>query len=448
MTITNNYDYTGSILCVLQKRKMATLHLLKESIPTITKRGVVEQELQTCLDDLVTNGKIFVRKYNDSKGRPTVMYYLDPAIGRKFCNANRTVNSNDNNGDDCNATINNCDGKKDGDVVKEEPKTIAQPQQQIEKACYIALTEIVLSDDFRCRVQEDEDTVDDYTEVLTDYKEASDRGKSSQYPFPPAWVWYDEDGQVYLLAGFHRYKATEKAKFRKLLVKEFKGTREEAILFAMRDNRKHGKRLSSGDLKYCIEKALRLFPTRTPGVIAKDLGCHRSYAYKIEKELSTSRQLTEVEEREGADGKKRSVKRKGKKTTVVPPSEPANKSAVAPLEETDNKPKSDPPNDKREATSEPVKPIPLDASENNEPFKFDIPSPVAPVEDIAPSSPELERKTNSIINYIRSTLSDWGKEPDDCRYILHRIKEYIKCITDLEAEADKTTPSNGEPDSA
>ena len=334
-----------------------------------------------------------------------------------------------------------------------------QKKEKIEwKSCgkigYIALTEIVVSDDFRCRESgEDDDTVERYTEVFKGYlKQAKEDDKllkrganvdNLEYPFPPAWVWRAGD-KVYLIAGFHRYKAAEKSRVEKLLIKEFKGTKEEAILFAMKDNRSHGLRLSYGDLKYCVEKALRLLPDKTPGAIAKEIGCHRSYAYKIEKELSTCRQLTEVEKREGADGKVRSVRRKAKKSTIAPPSKPSKKPfvaqpTIAPPEVSDSIPKPDAPNDKREATSEPPKPIPQDDPESDAPFEFDTPPPVVQVEAYKPAS-KLEVRMNGAITFLRDIASLW-LEQDDRRYIVHRLKEYI---TELEADRNNTTPSNSE----
>ena len=457
-TTSNNNIYTQRILSILKEKKTVILFRLKELIKELKGDSNGDANLQACLDDLVASKKIFTSTNRKMNGQLVKVYHINPP---KNCNASNVSeivsNRNADNADDHNDKSSDCDfisltnSSNDDSSDQEEPvvpEAATTPQQQTSKAWYIALTDIIVSDNFRCRVQEDEGTVDDYTEVLTGYREARERDESLQYPFPPAWIWY-EDGQAYLLAGFHRYKAAIKAKYKKLLVKEFKGSREEAILFGIKDNLKNALRMNYGDWKHCIGKALILFRDKTPGAIAKEIGCHRSYAYRIEKELSTSRQLPKVEERVGADNKKRPVRRNAKKSNVAPPSEPAKKPAVAPPtgalpEAPDSIPKSELPDDKREATTKPPKPTLQDAPDNNAPFE--PPTPATPVENIEPSSPELERKTNSIINYIRSTLSEWGKERDDRRYILHRIKEYIKDIR--EEEADKTTPSNGETDSA
>jgi len=179
----------------------------------------------------------------------------------------------------------------------------ALSQQQAAGSLLIALSEVHPSEDFRSREQEDEDTIEKYTGRFTKYEKAKERGKSPKYPFPAVWIWWDGE-QYLLIAGFHRFIAAGRAEVDKILVKVFRGSKEEAVWFAMKDNRKNGLQLSYGDMKYCVKKALLLFDgTKTAGAIAKELGCHRSYAYRIRKELSTCRQLPDEAERLGADDK-------------------------------------------------------------------------------------------------------------------------------------------------
>ena len=177
----------------------------------------------------------------------------------------------------------------------------------------IELSKIVKSDDFRCREVEDTETIEGYTEVFTEYKDAKDNGNSPEYPFPPIWVMKDQECYV-LVTGYHRFESAVKAGMKEIQARQFQGTKEEAILFAMKDNKTNGLRLKYGDWKYCIAKALRMFPHKTAGAIAKELGCHRSYVYRIEKELSTNRQLPKVDKKKGADGKTRKTNKESKIT--------------------------------------------------------------------------------------------------------------------------------------
>jgi hypothetical protein len=87
-------------------------------------------------------------------------------------------------------------------------------------------------------------------------------------------------------------------------------TKEEAIWFALTDNRRNGLRLNSRDLKLCITKAIKMFPDKTAAVIAKEIGCSRSYAYEIENQLSASGQLERPKKRTGVDGRKRTTTKK------------------------------------------------------------------------------------------------------------------------------------------
>jgi len=267
---------------------------------------------------------------------------------------------------------------------------------------YIALTDVLVDDAFRCREQEDADAIEAYAEVFIKHIKAvkhSEKVRCEQlrsidhleYPFPPAWVW-QEDGLYYLIAGHHRYQAATKAGLDRIKVKEFHGTKDEALLFAMKDNLKNAVRMSYGDWKYCISKALRLFPDKTPGAVAKELGCHRSYAYKIEKELSTSRQLPSVEERVGADGRKRSVKRKVKQPAVAPMDDitVSDQQAIENLET---------------------------MVEQNDP---------APQEDsIELPSPELIEKMDRMESYCRKMIRGCC-QMNDRSYIIRRVGELLK----------------------
>jgi hypothetical protein len=176
-----------------------------------------------------------------------------------------------------------------------------------------------------------------------------ERGENPEYPFPPVSVWSDYGingiariADVYTLnAGFHRYKAAKKAGIDRILVSVFVGTEDEAVWFAMQDNRKNGLRLKYGDLKYIIKKALKRFPNKTAGAIAKEMGFSRTYAYQIEAELSASGQLTRPEKRKGADGRVRSTKRKNKQSPPAPQSKATTKPAPAPIVQPANEPVSD-----------------------------------------------------------------------------------------------------------
>ena len=207
--------------------------------------------------------------------------------------------------------------------AKIHSNSMTEMPKQADKATFVELSKIPLTDTFRCREQEDCKTVDEYAAVFKDYKKAAKNKEKPKYPFPPIWIWKDKEQQYHIVAGFHRYRAAEKAKITKILAKVFTGTKAEAMLFAIKDNRTHGLKMKYGDLKYAISKALGLSEGKTAGAIAKELGYTRSYVYRIEKELSTCGQLTDQGAKQGADGKVRKTTRKAKPKAMLDEESPA-----------------------------------------------------------------------------------------------------------------------------
>jgi hypothetical protein len=179
---------------------------------------------------------------------------------------------------------------------------------------FMKLSDITQDDVFRSRVRDDEDTIERYAEKFARYKTAKENGEDPKYPFPAVWVW-KHDTTHKKVTGTHRIAGAQLAGLDEILVEEFTGTEDEAIWLAMLDNDENGLQSSYGDLKYCVEKALKRFTDLTAGAIAVKLGCHRSYVHRIESELSTSGQLPDTgkKKRRGANGKEYPVKPKNKK---------------------------------------------------------------------------------------------------------------------------------------
>jgi hypothetical protein len=186
--------------------------------------------------------------------------------------------------------------------------------------------------------------------------------------------------------------------------------------------------MNYGDWKYSIGKVLRLFPGKTAGAIAKELGCSRTYAYKIQKELSTSGQLPGVEKRRGADGKERSVKRNVKQPLI-----PAVKDFGSDPASVQQTPAI------RETTLKQHLPATHDTPKI-EPFDFDTPSPVAARKNIEPSSSDLEREMNKMIYSLKKQISHYGQA--DRPYVLHRLKECLEIIEEEWEEAEQREPQN------
>ena len=156
-----------------------------------------------------------------------------------------------------------------------------------------------------------EETIETYKDVFEQFTEKKERGKNPNYPFPVVMVRYDGTKYI-LITGHHRFHAAHRAGLTEILVQEFMGTEDEAVWLAIRDNRKHGLRLNRHDIKYCVVKALKRFPDKTAGAIARELGCSRSHANEVRLQLSACGQLPAAKKRIGANGKTYPVKPKAK----------------------------------------------------------------------------------------------------------------------------------------
>ena len=84
-----------------------------------------------------------------------------------------------------------------------------------------------------------------------------------------------------------------------------KGTRQDALWFALGANRTNGKRLERGDVRKAVEVALREWPNKVLSEIAKQVGCTHRYVKTVQDELCTSTKLTLPATRTGKDGKDR-----------------------------------------------------------------------------------------------------------------------------------------------
>ncbi len=103
--------------------------------------------------------------------------------------------------------------------------------------CMLPLKEIRLNGGTQMRDAISQDTVQDYAEVLDE--------------LPPVVV-FDDGKQCWLADGFHRVKAAQFARRETIQCEVHKGTRREAVLYAVGANASHGLRRSNGDKRKAI----------------------------------------------------------------------------------------------------------------------------------------------------------------------------------------------------
>jgi hypothetical protein len=96
------------------------------------------------------------------------------------------------------------------------------------------------------------------------------------------------DGQFYLIGGFHRYDSYTLAGFLKAPVTIFKGTFEEAMLHAARENQEHlGQPRSRDDKRHAVKMVLEVEPKMSARDIALIVGVSHTFVSEIRRELTS-----------------------------------------------------------------------------------------------------------------------------------------------------------------
>jgi ParB-like chromosome segregation protein Spo0J len=168
----------------------------------------------------------------------------------------------------------------------------------------IKLEDIQIEAGTQARCAIDPTTVDDYAERM----EEGDK-------FPPIIVFHD--GSDYFPAdGFHRILAAERVGFIEIDAEVRKGTRDDALWFAIGANKTNGRRMTRGDVRRAVELALKTWPDKTQQAVADQVGCSRPYVTRIQEELVTSNKLDPPTTRTGADGRKRPTTYRKRKEEV------------------------------------------------------------------------------------------------------------------------------------
>lgn len=191
------------------------------------------------------------------------------------------------------------------------------------------IDQIVCDAELKVRVEIDEATVDDYFNVM----ETEDDVKK----FPKPTVYFD--GWRYLLVdGYHRYLAVLRRQYKTMTVEVIDGTKDEAILAAVRLNMNHGLRFKDGDW----EKIITMISTKeqwknwTNRRLAEVLNCGETTIRRYRPEHSVAPGGA-TEKRQGKDGKMYKTKKDKKPETGATESpqseetvtEPRSTSAVA-----------------------------------------------------------------------------------------------------------------------
>lgn len=170
------------------------------------------------------------------------------------------------------------------------------------KTTTLKLSQIVTTAGTQVRAKIDDDTVDQYA------KEWSDGAV-----FPPVCVFHD--GNQYILAdGFHRVMAASRNGYKDIQAEIHKGTKADALKFALAANAKHGLKRSNADKRRAVELALGEWPSLSDRELAKICAVCDTFVGDTRKS-NCGLTAVENEKRKGADGKERKMPtRKAKKS--------------------------------------------------------------------------------------------------------------------------------------
>ena len=147
----------------------------------------------------------------------------------------------------------------------------------------IALENLVLSNDYLFRLQDDADTIERYAEIISQYLNDLAAGKSVQFPFPPLDVLL-EDGEYSVVSGRHRLQAALKSGMTEIpcivLTDPVKATQ-----VGLKSNSQHGLPLNKQDKMRCIKIAVDLSSTHSLGwstrKIGELVGCTHGYVASV-----------------------------------------------------------------------------------------------------------------------------------------------------------------------
>lgn len=174
----------------------------------------------------------------------------------------------------------------------------------------IKLADINTSAGTQIRAKVNFETVDEYAEAM--------QGGAK---FPPVVVFHD--GIEYILAdGFHRVMAAARNQFKDILADVRKGTKSDALKFALGANVAHGLKRTNADKRRSVMLAVEAWPKLNDQAIADICGVSRVFVYEYRKELVTVTSSDQPEKRIGKDGKERPTTYTKKEKQPEPPVTP------------------------------------------------------------------------------------------------------------------------------
>lgn len=178
------------------------------------------------------------------------------------------------------------------------------------------LDKIVTSAGTQIRARIDSDTVNEYAE-----------GMQEKNQFPPVVVFHN--GSQFILAdGFHRVMAANRNGSKSISAEIRKGTKADALRFALGANVAHGLKRTNADKRRSVELALAEWPNVSDRQIAEICAVSPSSVAEYRGQLSNLDSSPEPQPRIGKDGKTRKPSKSTKQSPAPPPEDEPEKPQV------------------------------------------------------------------------------------------------------------------------
>lgn len=163
----------------------------------------------------------------------------------------------------------------------------------------LSLERIRADHEIQCRVNIDEATVADYQHDI-----------QAGVKLPPIDVFFDgvnanTGGNHWLADGFHRYLAHQRGGLARIACRVHRGTREDALWYAIGANKAHGLRRSNDDKRKAVKAAL-LHPEgakMSDRQIAEYVGVAPDTVNRYRRAMEAEGSLSESDTRTGRDGR-------------------------------------------------------------------------------------------------------------------------------------------------
>ena len=121
---------------------------------------------------------------------------------------------------------------------------------------------------------------------------------------PAVVVFVTAPGHYLLADGFHRYKAHVAEGREEIKVEIRKGSRDDAEVYALTANNRHGRPLTREERRLSVERMLKLHPERSDSWIGEDIGAGNNTVRAVREGLEASLAIAKLATLIGRDGKK------------------------------------------------------------------------------------------------------------------------------------------------